>query len=66
MSQTADDGSDKKRSSAEVVDEKHPEQVDVISVRDGDEALKLVGMERTAEFSEEFNRKLRRKLVSRS
>lgn len=28
-----------------------------------DEALQLVGKERTAEFSEEFNRKLRRKLV---
>lgn len=30
---------------------------------DGDEALKLVGRERTAEFSEEYNRKLRNKLV---
>ena len=29
----------------------------------GDEALLLVGMERKAEFSEEYNLKLRRKLV---
>lgn len=32
-------------------------------VADGDEALNLVGAERTTEFSEEYNRKLRRKLV---
>lgn len=32
-------------------------------VRDGDEALQLVGAERTAEFSEEFNARLRRRLV---
>ena len=43
-------------------------QVDLVSVesidsRDVDEALNLVGMRRTAEFSEEYNRKLRRKLV---
>lgn len=31
---------------------------------DADEALKLVGKERTTEFSDEFNRKVRRKLVS--
>ena len=30
---------------------------------DGDEALQLVGKERTAQFSEEYNRRLRRKLV---
>ena len=30
---------------------------------DGDEALQLVGKERTAEFSEEYNLRLRRKLV---
>lgn len=30
----------------------------------GDDALLLVGKERTAEFSEEYNLKLRRKLVS--
>ena len=32
---------------------------------DEDEALKLVGKERAAQFSEEFNRKLRNKLVRR-
>ena len=32
---------------------------------DEDEALKLVGRERTAQFSEEYNRKLRKKLVRR-
>ena len=31
---------------------------------DADEALELVGMRRTEHFSEEYNRKLRRKLVS--
>lgn len=31
---------------------------------EGDEALQLVGAERTAEFSEEFNARLRRRLVS--
>ena len=36
--------------------------LDVSSV-DGDEALKLVGLERTAVFSEEYNARLRRKLV---
>lgn len=30
---------------------------------DGDEALRLIGVERTTEFTEEYNRKLRRKLV---
>lgn len=30
---------------------------------DGDEALKLVGRERKVKFSQEYNRKLRRKLV---
>jgi len=35
-----------------------------ISSVDGDEALRLVGRERTAQFSEEYNKKLRRKLVS--
>lgn len=40
---------------------------DIISVVDslaGDEALKLVGKERKVQFSEDYNRKLRRKLVS--
>ena len=58
-------GSAKNRASLE--DEKHdPEVIDAESVvdsYDGDEALKLVGRERTVEFSEEYNRRLRRKLV---
>ncbi|KAK7056451.1 hypothetical protein VNI00_003006 [Paramarasmius palmivorus] len=33
-----------------------------ISISKGDEALQLVGVERTTEFSEEYNRRLRRKL----
>ncbi|KAG6908963.1 hypothetical protein DXG01_002569 [Tephrocybe rancida] len=33
-----------------------------IDMEEGDEALKLIGAERTAQFSEEYNRKLRRKL----
>ena len=35
----------------------------VVESTDGDEALRLVGKERTAQFSEEYNKKLRRKLV---
>ncbi|OCH93601.1 MFS general substrate transporter [Obba rivulosa] len=44
--------------------EKKGVEVEVLEVdfRDRDEALKLVGMERTAEFSEEHYKKLRRKL----
>lgn len=41
-------------------------QSDCLSVAeadDGDEALRLVGKERTQEFSEEYNKRLRRKLV---
>ncbi|KAH9482913.1 Allantoate permease [Psilocybe cubensis] len=33
-----------------------------IDIQDGDEALRLIGAERTAQFSEEYNAKLRRKL----
>lgn len=40
--------------------------VAVYEAGNGDEALKLVGTERTTEFSEEYNAKLRRKLVSSS
>ncbi|KAI0366410.1 MFS general substrate transporter [Pilatotrama ljubarskyi] len=47
-------------------DEKDSEAYDVtVSIAEsteGDEALKLVGRERTAQFSEEYNKKLRRKL----
>ena len=59
-------------------DEKTPRSIDeekafdatttvseVAESSDGDEALRLVGRERTAQFSDEYNRKLRRKLVSR-
>lgn len=45
----------------------HTTDVEIVSVMEsteGDEALKLVGRERTAQFSEEYNRGLRRKLVS--
>lgn len=34
-----------------------------IDVSDGDEALELVGMHRTAQFSEDYNLKLRRKIA---
>ena len=37
--------------------------VSIVESTDGDEALRLVGKERTAQFSEEYNKKLRRKLV---
>lgn len=37
---------------------------DVIDFRDKDEALKLVGYTKTIEFSDEYYRKLRRKIVS--
>ena len=48
------------------IDEKRPESVEVLSVNseDVDEALELVGSRRTQQFSEEYNNKLRRKLVS--
>ncbi|EPQ59295.1 MFS general substrate transporter [Gloeophyllum trabeum ATCC 11539] len=36
--------------------------VSEVSSAEGDEALQLVGKERTAQFSDEYNRKLRRKL----
>lgn len=32
-------------------------------INDGDEALRLLGVERTTHFSEEYNEKLKRKLV---
>lgn len=34
-----------------------------VDLNDGDEALRLIGAERTTQFSEEYNAKLRRKLV---
>ncbi len=51
-----------------VVDEKQAVTLETASVVDsiegGDDALNLVGRERSAQFSEEYNRRLRRKLVS--
>lgn len=62
--------SDEKKTlpSSPVVDEKAVESdtVSVVDTLQGDEALHLVGRERTAEFSEEYNKKLRRKLVRES
>lgn len=50
------------------LDEKHEADVTVLESQSDlsqqDEALRLVGRERQAEFSDEFNKKLRRKLVS--
>ena len=46
------------------LDEKRPASELSSEFLDGDEALHLVGAERTAHFSEEYNLKLRRKLVS--
>lgn len=47
------------------IDEKHVDTATVVSINseDVDEALELVGTRRTVQFSEEFNNKLRRKLV---
>ncbi len=63
-------GSLEKRDSDEKTrsqDEKDAYDAEVsVSVADSandDEALKLVGRERSAQFTEEYNRKLRRKLV---
>lgn len=49
--------------SAAVDDRADAESLDALH---GDEALKLVGTWRRAEFSDEYNRRLRRKLVSRT
>ena len=60
--------SDEKADSGSPIDEKSP-SVEVatdeasLDVRDGDEALELVGMRRTGQFSEEYFLKLRGKLV---
>jgi hypothetical protein len=53
---------EKRSLDAEARDEKVADTVTINSV-EGDEALRLVGTARTAQFSEEYNRKLRRKLV---
>ncbi|KAG6886708.1 hypothetical protein C0992_002726, partial [Termitomyces sp. T32_za158] len=44
-----------------IVNESKEEQSS-FDIREGDEALKLIGAERTIQFSDEYNRKLRRKL----
>jgi hypothetical protein len=44
-------------------DEKTEYGSDTIDLSEGDEALQLVGTQRTSQFSDEYNRKLRRKLV---
>lgn len=61
-------GSLEKRSrSSQEIDEKAKgedlTEANVIDAGDGDEALLLVGAERTTEFSEEYYANLRRKLV---
>lgn len=67
MSVSPDKIEDEKANDAQIaLDEKRPasELSTSSDILDGDEALHLVGAERTAQFSEEYNRKLRRKLVS--
>lgn len=57
---------DTRHDTKEPVDEKPAIDAETVSVTDsenGDEALELVGKERTQQFSEEYNRRLRRKLV---
>ena len=58
--------SDEKPGPASTEDEKQVYESQTISLvdsSDGDEALKLVGREREVQFSDEYNRKLRNKLV---
>lgn len=57
----SDGHEDEKREKVEAAD--FGANVSVFEAGQGDEALKLVGAERTAEFSEEEYAKLRRKLV---
>lgn len=45
------------------IDEKRPVSELSYDIEDGDEALELVGTLRSAHFSEEYNLRLRRKLV---
>ena len=44
--------------------EKRPPSEVSYNLKNGDEALHLVGVQRTTDYTEEFNLKLRRKLVS--
>lgn len=61
-----DTGSAAEEKGTSSLDEKHPDTATVVSVdsKDADEALELVGTTRTSHFTEEYNAKLRRKLVS--
>ena len=69
---TVEDPEAKASDNSSSVEEKESEKIqpstaiDVISVnsQDADEALELVGVKRT-EFSEEYNERLRKKLVSK-
>jgi MFS transporter, ACS family, allantoate permease len=63
MTPIVEHDSEKKASS---MDENVGMEKSSINLKEGDEALRLIGVERTVEFSEEYNRKLRRKLVSSS
>lgn len=54
---------EKRRDVQEVLDEKRPASELSAEPVDGDEALRLVGAERTVQFSQEYNLRLRRKLV---
>ncbi|TFK55776.1 MFS general substrate transporter [Heliocybe sulcata] len=55
---------DERKASQEDIEEKlgTTTSVSEVDTSEGDEALQLVGKERTVQFSEEYNRKLRRKL----
>lgn len=58
--------SDEKPGPSSTEDEKQiyeSQTISLVDSSDGDEALKLVGREREVQFSDEYNRKLRNKLV---
>ncbi|KAF8529063.1 MFS general substrate transporter [Hysterangium stoloniferum] len=52
----------KEKDGQSILDEKRPPSEDSYDLNDGDEALHLVGAQRTTFYTEEYNRKLRRKL----
>lgn len=55
---------DREEKDASNLSEKRPPSEVSYDLEGGDEALNLVGAQRTTDFTEEFNLKLRRKLVS--
>jgi ACS family allantoate permease-like MFS transporter len=55
---------DTEEKDASNIHEKRPPSEVSYDLKGGDEALHLVGAQRTTEYTEEFNLKLRRKLVS--